>query len=179
LERLMREPFDRQPVIAVSGPGETATETDREHARALGVAIARSGWVLATGGRDLGVMDAASHGARDAGGLVIGILPGIDSLGASNALSVAIVTGLADARNNVLVLTGDVVVVCGMSPGTASELGLALRASKPLVLLAPSPETRAFVERIAAGRCITVDTVDDVVAAIGRLLQATRTHGPA
>jgi hypothetical protein len=71
------------------------------------------------------------------------------------------------------------VVVCGMSPGTASELALALRASKPLVLLAPSPETLAFVERIAAGRFISVPTVGDVVAAIGRLIQATRTHGTA
>ena len=45
-------------------------------AKSLGELIARQGWVVLTGGRASGVMDAASEGAKSVpGSLTIGILP--------------------------------------------------------------------------------------------------------
>ena len=65
----------RKTIIGVMGPGAGATEKDKKNAYELGKAIAQKGWVLLSGGRYQGVMDAVSHGAQDAGGLVVGILP--------------------------------------------------------------------------------------------------------
>lgn len=65
----------RKIVIGVMGPGTGASETDRQNAYTLGMLIAQEGWVLLTGGKNVGVMDAASRGAKAANGLIVGILP--------------------------------------------------------------------------------------------------------
>jgi uncharacterized protein (TIGR00725 family) len=62
-------------IVGVMGPGEGATARDREDAYQLGRAIAQEGWSLVTGGRNEGVMDSASRGAKEVGGLTIGVLP--------------------------------------------------------------------------------------------------------
>jgi uncharacterized protein (TIGR00725 family) len=133
------------------GAGEGASARDVHLAEALGELIASEGWVLLTGGRDAGVMKAASRGAkRVAGSMVIGVLPSDDGDVASG-VDVAIFTGLGNARNAVNVLTSNVVVAVGVGgPGTASEAALALKASRPLILLAPSPEARAFFSSLGA-----------------------------
>ena len=63
-------------IVGVMGPGEGASGEDVRAAFELGELIAREGWVLVTGGRRAGVMDAASRGASAAGGLVPGPAPG-------------------------------------------------------------------------------------------------------
>src|SRR5688500_19402568 len=110
--------MSRKSVIAVIGSGG-AIEPAISAARAMGRLIARSGWVLITGGRNAGVMKAANEGARKSGGLTIGILP---DRGAevSPDVAVAIVPDAGQARNNIIVLSADVVVACGVeSEGTA------------------------------------------------------------
>ena len=89
--------------IAVVGPGENASREAIADAAAIGKLIAQSGWVTITGGRAAGVMDAATRGAADAGGLTIGILPSTDKRDAAGDLSIALATGLGEARNAVLV----------------------------------------------------------------------------
>lgn len=69
----------RKIVVGVMGPGDKATTTDINRAYRLGQLIADNGWVLLTGGRNVGVMDAASRGAKMVGGLTIGILPSNDT----------------------------------------------------------------------------------------------------
>src|SRR4029453_17223360 len=59
-------------IVGVMGPGGGATDRDCAFAYELGCAIAREGWVLLTGGRAAGVMNAATRGAKEAGGLTIG-----------------------------------------------------------------------------------------------------------
>lgn len=81
-------------VIGVMGPGEGATNDILKQAHTLGRLIARQGWTLLTGGRNVGVMDAASKGAKQAGGLTIGILPSSDKTDASVYLDIAICTGM-------------------------------------------------------------------------------------
>ena len=135
----------RRPVIGVMGAGEGASARDVNLAEALGELIASEGWVLLTGGRDAGVMKAASRGAkRVAGSLVVGVLPS-DQGDVAPDVDVAIFTGLGNARNAVNILTSNVVVTVGVGgPGTASEAALALKAGRPLILLAPGPEAKAF-----------------------------------
>lgn len=126
------------------GPGEQATATDIQNAFELGNLIAQQGWVLLTGGRNVGVMDAASQGAKSANGLTIGILPGDNTNGVSEFVDLAIVTDLGNARNNINVLSADVVIACGISAGTAAEIALALKANKKVILLNDRLESKFF-----------------------------------
>ena len=96
-------------------------------------------------------MDAACRGARSADGIVIGILPDHDAHAASRSVDVAIVTGLGEMRDQVVVLSSDAVVVCGMSAGTSVEVALAIKAQKPVVLVRPDAEAHAFFERLSRG----------------------------
>lgn len=164
--------MNRRTVVAVIGPGDDATPHDLETARRVGALIAAEGWVTLTGGWNAGVMDAACRGAREAGGLTLGLLSGRDPEGASPAVELAIPTGLGEARNNVVVLASDALVCCGMSPGTASEAALALRAGKPLVLVAPSPATLGFFSSLRRSPPIDVPDADAALAALRRVLRS-------
>lgn len=139
----------RKFIVGVMGPGSGASETDRENAYTLGELIAREEWVLLTGGRDVGVMDAASRGAKAANGLTVGILPDDCDRDLSDAVDIAIITGMGSARNNINVLSSDVVIACGMGAGTASEVALALKANKPVVLLTDHQESQRFFQSLS------------------------------
>ncbi len=106
-----------------------------ETARRLGELIAGQGWVLLNGGRNAGVMAASASGAKRGGGTVIGILPDADTRGASPDLDFAVVTGLGDARNLVNVLSSDVIIACAGGAGTLSEVALAVKNGKRVILL--------------------------------------------
>ena len=136
--------------VAVVGPGENASRDAIAEATEIGTLIAQRGWITLTGGRRAGVMAAAAAGARAAGGIAIGLLPGNDRSDAAPELSAALPTGLGEARNAVLVTAADAVVACGINAGTLSEIALALRANKPTVLVKPSPSAAEFLSSIAA-----------------------------
>lgn len=125
----------RKPVIGVMG-GAAVDEATFDQAVHLGRLIAERGWILLNGGRDTGVMQASARGAREAGGVVVGILPDLDNGQASPDLDYAIVTGLGDGRNLINVLSSDVVVACRGALGTTSEIVLALKHGKRVILLA-------------------------------------------
>lgn len=137
-----------QTIIGVMGPGNSAVPKDINQAVELGTLIAQSGWVLLTGGRNIGVMDAASKGARQAGGLTVGVLPSENKEGASEYLDIPICTGMGSARNNINILSSDVIVACGSGTGTTSEIMLALKAEKPLVLLSPSQKLVDYITEL-------------------------------
>lgn len=140
-------------------------------ARLVGRLLAERGCVTLTGGVAAGVMAAAAAGASAVGGLAIGVLPGADGSDAASGLTVALPTGLGEARNAVLVTAADGVIGCGINPGTASELALALRARKPTALVRPDGATAAFFGALAADAPVHVaDTPEDAVAwVVGRL----------
>jgi len=89
----------KKMIIGVMGPGTGAKAQDLENAYELGRLIAERGWVLLTGGKNVGVMDAASRGAKAANGLTIGILPSSDKTGISPAIDIPIITDLGDRAN--------------------------------------------------------------------------------
>jgi hypothetical protein len=80
-----------------------------------------------------GVMEAACRGAKEAGGLTVGILPGADRAAANAFVDVAIPSGLGEARNALVVRAADSVVAVGGGYGTLSEIALALKAGKRVV----------------------------------------------
>ncbi len=127
-------------VAGVMGPGEGASGEQVHAAYELGSLIAKEGWILLTGGRAAGVMDAASRGAKSAQGVVVGVLPGDGTEGMSEAVDIPIVTGLREARNNVNVLSSRILFFVGMNAGTASELALALKSGRPAILINPEDE---------------------------------------
>jgi uncharacterized protein (TIGR00725 family) len=123
----------RPRMLAVIGAGECDAAT-AELAREVGRRIAEAGCVVVTGGLG-GVMEAASQGASDAGGLVVGILPGERASDANPYVSVAIASGMGDARNTILANSADGFVAVGGSYGTLSEIAFALKRAKRVVSL--------------------------------------------
>ena len=101
----------------------------------LGRLIAQNGWVLLNGGRDAGVMRASAEGAKQEGGMTIGVLPGDSKDQANPFIDIPIVTNMSDARNLINVLSSDIVVACPGSAGTITEVALALKNEKIVILL--------------------------------------------
>lgn len=119
----------KKQVVVIGSSDETAF---LEEALAIGGFIADRGYVLITGGRG-GIMEAVSRGAAEAGGTVIGILPGNTHDGANPYCGIVIPTGIGFARNAVNVLAADVVVAIGGSFGTLSEIAYSRTFGKPLI----------------------------------------------
>jgi uncharacterized protein (TIGR00725 family) len=117
--------------VGVVGSGDTDPTTD-ESAERVGREIAQAGAVLVCGGLG-GVMEAASRGAFNAGGLTIGLLPGVDRSAANRWIGVAIPTGLGELRNGLIVRSSDVLIALGGEYGTLSEVAFALKLRKPVV----------------------------------------------
>ena len=155
--------MSRRPVIAIVGSGET-DETDMSNARELGRLVAERGCVLITGGRDAGVMKAANEGAKLAKeSLTIGILPDGDTK-VSPFVDIAIVTETGEARNNIIVLSADVVIACGVDdPGTVSEVALALKAGKPVILLNSDAAAVEFFRSLGGDGIHVADSSDQAV----------------
>ncbi|MEE8638541.1 MAG: TIGR00725 family protein [Candidatus Margulisiibacteriota bacterium] len=101
-------------------------------AEEVGRLIAKAGAILVCGGLK-GVMEAAAKGAKSAGGLTVGILPGSKHDEANPYIDISIVTGLGYARNKIVVKTGQVIIAIGGKYGTLSEIGFALGYGIPVV----------------------------------------------
>lgn len=153
------------------GPGEGATPQDLKTAYELGQRIAQEGWVLLTGGRNSGVMEAASQGAKAANGLTIGILPTGTTRSISEAVDIAILTDMGNARNTINVLSSDVVIACGMGVGTASEISLALKAQKNVILLNADDLSQRFFMQLANGKVSVALNVSYAIARANQLLK--------
>lgn len=159
----------RRTIIGVMG-GSRADERTTAHALELGRLIGARGWVLLNGGRSTGVMEASARGCREAGGLSIGILFDADREAASTHLDLVIPTGMGAARNVANVLASDVVVACRGEGGTLSEIALALRFERPVVLLDFDPGT-AFLDACGRGRWYLTATPAAAVDRVASLLQ--------
>jgi len=105
--------------ILVIGASDDVDYLDESYR--IGRFIAMNGWVLMNGGRG-GIMEAASRGACEAGGVVVGILPGSEFSEANRYCTVVIPTGIGLARNSINVLAADMIIAIGGKAGTFSEL---------------------------------------------------------
>ncbi len=116
-----RDPKDPVPPRALAAAEE------------VGRLLAERGAVVVSGGLS-GVMEAVSRGAKNAGGLVIGILPGLDKRDANKYVDVAITTGMGWMRNTLVVRAADAVIMISGGIGTLNELTVAYE-DKPTVVL--------------------------------------------
>jgi uncharacterized protein (TIGR00725 family) len=127
-------PTRRPPQVTLIGDAVASPEACAAAER-IGAFCAQHGLTLVTGGRG-GVMEAASRGAAQHGGLVVGILPSADFTEANPWCSVVVPTGIGWTRNSVNALAGNVVVAIGGGAGTLSELAYAWMHARPILTLA-------------------------------------------
>ena len=137
----------RAPLVAVVGGGN-CSGAEAEWAAAVGRLVAERGAVLVCGGLG-GVMEAAARGAKQAGGLTIGILPGSDPGAANPHIDVAIATGMGEMRNALIVRAAGAVIAIGGGWGTLSEIALARRIETPVVGLHDSFMPAVEIPRVA------------------------------
>jgi uncharacterized protein (TIGR00725 family) len=115
------------PYVAVIGASQ-ATDEDLRDAEAVGALLARAGAIVVCGGRG-GVMAVAAKGAAEAGGTVIGMLPGEGRSDANEWVTVAIPTGMGELRNGLIVRAAEAMIAIGGAYGTLSEIALGLSAN--------------------------------------------------
>jgi uncharacterized protein (TIGR00725 family) len=118
-------------MIGIIGSGDKRKSQD-SLAEEVGRLLGSRGAVLVCGGLS-GIMEAASRGCEQAGGVAIGILPGSDKLDANPHIGFAIPTGMGVARNVLVVRASDAVIALPGGPGTMSEIALALKIGKPVI----------------------------------------------
>ncbi len=145
-----------------------------EEAYQIGKIIASRGWVLVSGGRG-GIMESASKGAREEGGIVVGILPFDDHHHANSYCDIVIPTGIGFARNLPNVLAGDVVVAMGGGAGTLTEIAYAWQFKRPLIACT---FMKGWSERIAGtplddrgGKIFEATTVEEAIRLLDEVME--------
>lgn len=123
----------KRSIIAVVGSARPSS-AGVAAACEVGRLIAKAGAVLVTGGLG-GVMEAASRGCSEAGGLVIGILPGSKSAAANPYVEITIPSGMGHARNVLVAQTGQALIAVEGELGTLSEIAIGLKNGRAAFLL--------------------------------------------
>jgi len=150
----------RPKKIAVIGGGNSTPEIDAL-AEEVGRQIAIKNAILICGGLS-GVMKAACRGAKSAGGMTIGILPGASADQANQYVDIALPTGMSDARNVLIARFADALIAISGSYGTLSEISFALIFKKPVVGL----KTWSFDPKI-----IVADNAADAIAKVYKSIE--------
>jgi len=117
--------------VSVIGSHDANPRID-EIAYQVGQMIARQGAVLVCGGLD-GVMAAAARGAKEAGGLTIGLLPGTDKADANPYIDIALPSSFGYARNAMVACSADIIIALPGSHGTNSEICYGLVYNRPVI----------------------------------------------
>jgi hypothetical protein len=115
-------------VIGGSRPRPESIELAHE----VGELIARSGAVLVCGGLG-GVMEGAACGAKKAGGLTIGILPGNAPADANSSIDIPVATGMGFSRNSLVAMNADVLIAIDGEFGTLSEIAFGCIYGKAVI----------------------------------------------
>ncbi|MFH1220414.1 MAG: TIGR00725 family protein [Candidatus Eisenbacteria bacterium] len=123
----------RARLIGVIG-ASVASQEALAMAEEVGRLVARTGSVLVCGGLG-GVMEAAARGAKDEGGITVGILPGAAGIEANSYIDIAIATNMGHARNAIIAHTCDSLIAVSGEYGTLSEIAFGLGLRKPVVSL--------------------------------------------
>ena len=158
-------------VIGIMGPGSNPTDQDLKNAYALGQYSASKNYVTLTGGSKAGVMNEALKGAKDAYGRTIGILAFADKSMASEYADIVIVTAMGSARNNINVLSCDVLVACGLEAGTLSEVAMTLKASKKVVLLNQNAKGTDFLKELGKDNILVANSPEQAIEHIEAILK--------
>jgi uncharacterized protein (TIGR00725 family) len=151
-------------IVSVIGAGSCDKKT-YSMAEEVGRLFAQKGATLVTGGL-AGVMEAASKGAKEAGGITVGILPGFSKEEANPYVMIPITTGLSHARNVVVARSADAVIAISGGYGTLSEIAIALKLGKPVIGI----ETWENIDGV-----IKVDSPEEAVKKVMELIVNQKT----
>ena len=121
-----------KPIQVTVVGGSSADEQTLALAESVGKTIAAQGGVLVCGGMG-GVMEAAARGAKETGGVTVGILPTYNAKSGNPYIDIAIPTGMGHGRNMLVVAAGDIVVALPGSQGTHSEVTYALLLGRRVI----------------------------------------------
>ena len=135
--------FPLRTPVAVIGPRDVTLD-QYACAEALGAGLADMGLVVVCGGR-AGIMEAVCKGVASHKGISIGILPDADPSLANPFVSVALATGIGEARNAIVARAGCCLVVVGNSYGTLSEVALGLQFGRPVFGLMGAAEVEGVI----------------------------------
>ena len=124
----------RKQVLVVGFGKDHCTDVAYEAAYHVGFELAKCGVILLTGGLG-GVMEAASRGAKEGGGFVIGIIPQDDKSMSNVYCDAVIATGIGFARDFVTAYSADAVIVVGGGVGSLIEICAAYQNKTPIVAL--------------------------------------------
>ncbi len=128
----------RKIQIAVIGYNkDRCTETARNVAYEVGKQIALSNTILVCGGLG-GVMESACKGAKDNGGITVGIIPQEDFFYANEFCDIVLCTGIGFARDFIVASSADGIIAVGGGVGTLIELGVGYMTRKVIVAIAGS-----------------------------------------
>jgi uncharacterized protein (TIGR00725 family) len=119
---------------ACHGPHDRVPDHTLQAAYEVGRLIANAGAALFCGGTT-GVMEATCRGAREAGGLTIGVLPGVDRNAANAFVDISLPTGLGTARNLIYTRGCDATIMVGGNVGTLNELTIAYQSHRNVVVV--------------------------------------------
>jgi hypothetical protein len=119
--------------IGVIGAGACGSEI-RALAEMVGREVAKRGGFLLCGGLE-GVMEAAACGAKQEGGITLGILPGTLRTEANPWIDIAVLSGMGHARNALIAQSSDALIAVNGEYGTLSEIALGLKMGKPVIVL--------------------------------------------
>lgn len=147
-------------IVGVMGPGaKDAAEESLKDAYEVGRMVAELGATLLCGGMT-GVMEESARGARDAGGLTVGIGP-VDAKTEMNPyIDVPLVTNMGPGRNYMNIISSDVLVFVTVgSPGTLSELAYAIQARKPSAVVGASGAVRTLVQELGGDTVSFIETL--------------------
>jgi hypothetical protein len=130
----------RKQILVIGSGKDNCSDTAYHTAYEVGLEIGRRGAVLLTGGLG-GVMEAASKGAKETGGLVIGIIPQEEKTAANPYCDAVIATGMGLARDFLTAYSADAVIVVGGGAGTMIEVAAAYQKMIPIIAVRGSGGT--------------------------------------
>ena len=149
-------------IIGIRGP-INAKEQDLINAYQIGKFCAENNYATLTGGLKHGIMNEALKGAKENGGLTIGIMPTDDKSQYSEYVDIPIVTTMKAGRNYIEVLTSDIIIACGISAGTSSEISLAIKPKKKIILIGLDNESNRFYQNLAPNQVCIVDSYKEAI----------------
>ncbi|MFX1394141.1 MAG: TIGR00725 family protein [Promethearchaeota archaeon] len=166
-------------IISIIGASEIDKTTENLTIE-LGRLLAKNNYAISCGGLS-GVMEAICKGAKEEHGLTIGIIPHKDKTVANKYVDIVIPVPFSQARNIVVVLSGDVCVAISGKAGTLSEICFAWIYQKPIIALSSvegwsSKIANTRLDDRRTDKIHEAKTPQDVIQLIGKLLKSERTR---
>ncbi len=156
-------------VIGIMGP-RNAKGSELTNSYEIGKYCADKGYVTLTGGSNAGVMNEALKGAKENGGLTMGILPTDDRSQFSEFIDIPIITTMKTGRNYLNVLSSDVLIACGMGVGTSSEISMAIKDNKKVILVGMFDEAIAFYKKLAGDKIVIAKDYNEAIKALEEMI---------